>query len=58
MGAPAKANRYSVFQPEFRDDLRYWVEQDRRTALRAQVLVEAILRDYFAPLYSIDKTSR
>lgn len=42
--------RQSVFQPEFRDDLRYWVKQDRRTALRALDLVEAILRDPFAGL--------
>lgn len=43
-------SRQSVFQPEFRDDLRYWVKQDRRTALRALDLVEAILRDPFVGL--------
>jgi len=37
----------AVFQPEFREDLRYWVETDRRVALRALNLVEAILRDPF-----------
>jgi toxin YoeB len=37
----------AVFQPEFREDLRYWVETDRRVALRALELVEAILRDPF-----------
>ena len=42
--------RQSVFQPEFREDLRYWVAQDRRTALRALDLVEATLRDPFAGL--------
>jgi len=36
-----------VFQPEFREDLRYWVETDRRVALRALEIVEAILRDPF-----------
>jgi len=36
-----------VFQPEFREDLRYWVEADRRIALRALDLVEAIVRDPF-----------
>jgi toxin YoeB len=36
-----------VFQPEFRSDLRYWVETDRRVALRALDLVEAVLRDPF-----------
>jgi toxin YoeB len=37
----------AVFQSEFREDLRYWVETDRRVALRALELVEAILRDPF-----------
>lgn len=41
-------SRIAVFQPEFREDLRYWVETDRKTALRALDLVEAILRDPFA----------
>jgi toxin YoeB len=36
-----------VFHPEFREDLRYWVETDRRTALRIFGLIEAILRDPF-----------
>jgi toxin YoeB len=36
-----------VFHPEFREDLRYWVETDRRIALRAFDLVEAIVRDPF-----------
>jgi toxin YoeB len=35
----------AVFHPEFREDLRYWVEVDRQVALRAFALVEAILRD-------------
>jgi toxin YoeB len=37
-----------VFQPEFREDLRYWVETDRKIALRVLTLVEAILRDPFS----------
>lgn len=41
------AERDAVFQPEFREDLRYWVETDRRVALRVVDLVEAILRDPF-----------
>ena len=40
--------RDAVFQREFIDDLKYWVENDRRTALRALALIEAILRDPFA----------
>lgn len=39
--------RESVFQPEFREDLRYWVETDRKIALRALDLIEAIMRDPF-----------
>jgi toxin-antitoxin system, toxin component, Txe/YoeB family len=39
--------RTAVFQPEFREDLRYWVDVDRKTALRALSLVEAVLRDPF-----------
>jgi len=39
--------RESVFQPEFREDLRYWVETDRKVALRALDLIEAIMRDPF-----------
>ena len=37
----------AFFQPEFRDDLRYWVETDRKLALRALDMVVAILRDPF-----------
>jgi len=39
--------RETVFQPEFREDLRYWVETDRKIALRAFDLIEAIMRDPF-----------
>ena len=39
--------RDSVFQPEFREDLRHWVETDRKVALRAFDLIEAIMRDPF-----------
>jgi toxin YoeB len=47
--APAAAGpRAAVFQPEFREDLRYWVEADRKIALRALAVVEAILRDPFS----------
>jgi toxin YoeB len=42
-----KAERDAVFQPEFREDLRYWVETDRRVALRVLALVEAIMSDPF-----------
>jgi toxin YoeB len=39
--------RSSVFQSEFREDLKYWVETDRKTALRIFQLVEAIMKDPF-----------
>ena len=39
--------RDAVFQPEFIEDLRYWVETDRKLALRAFDLIEAILREPF-----------
>ena len=37
-----------MFHPEFIEDLRYWVETDRRTALRALTIVEAALREPFS----------
>jgi toxin YoeB len=37
----------SVFDPDFREDLAYWVKQDRKVALRILRLVEAVLRDPF-----------
>ncbi|MBA3029063.1 MAG: Txe/YoeB family addiction module toxin [Desulfobacteraceae bacterium] len=42
-----KKLRESVFQPEFREDLRYWVEIDRKTALRIFQLIDAIMIDPF-----------
>lgn len=41
-------NREAVFQPQFIEDLRYWVETDRKLALRVLTLVEAILHDPFS----------
>jgi toxin YoeB len=35
----------AIFHKEFRDDLRYWIRTDRKTALRVLDLVEAVLRD-------------
>lgn len=37
----------AVFQPEFIEDLKYWVKTDRKTALRVITLVEAVLRNPF-----------
>ena len=39
--------RDAVFQPEFREDLEYWIRVDRKIALRALNLVEATIRDPF-----------
>lgn len=43
-----RTSREAVFHPEFREDLRYWVETDRTTALRTLQLTEAVMRDPFA----------
>lgn len=45
--AAPSGERVAVFQPEFREDLRHWVETNRKTALRVLTLVEAVLRDPF-----------
>ncbi len=42
-----KAKRVAIFQPEFRDDLRFWVESDRSVAVRVLELIEAVMRDPF-----------
>jgi toxin YoeB len=44
---PGSPHRACVFQLEFRQDLRYWLEQDRRIAARVLELVEAIMREPF-----------
>ena len=36
-----------MFHPEFLEDLRHWVETERKIALRAFTLIEAIMRDPF-----------
>lgn len=40
--------RVAVCHPEFLEDLRHWVENDRRTARRLLDLVEATLRAPFS----------
>ena len=51
-GAKGKGERVAVFHPEFIEDLRYWVDQHRKIALKAFDLIEAILRQ---PLTGIGK---
>jgi toxin YoeB len=40
-------DRDAVFQPEFLEDLQYWVKTNRKTAIRVLKIVEAVLRDPF-----------
>ena len=40
----------AVFDPDMLDDIQYWVETDRNTALRVLLLVRMILRDPFTGL--------
>lgn len=42
-----EARRVAVFHAEFREDLQFWVKNDRATALRILDLVEAVMRDPF-----------
>ncbi len=39
--------RVAVFQPEFLQDLRFWVKNERGAAVRVLDLVEAVMRDPF-----------
>ena len=43
-------SREAVFHSEFREDLKYWVETDRRIALKILDLVEAVLKEPFTGL--------
>lgn len=44
--------REAIILAEFRQDLRYWMNTDRKAAIRAFELIEAVLRD---PLTGIGK---
>ena len=39
--------RVAIFQPEFLQDLRFWVKNERGVAVRVLDLVEAVMRDPF-----------
>lgn len=43
----SRQKREAVFHPEFIEDLQYWVKTDRRIALRALEIVEAVLDEPF-----------
>ncbi len=49
MSAEGEINceREAVFQAEFLEDLEYWVETDRKMALRVLKMVREILRNPF-----------
>jgi toxin YoeB len=40
--------RVAIFQPEFREDLRFWVKTERSAAIRGLDLIEAVMQDSFA----------
>ena len=42
-----KTEREAVFQSRFLEDLAYWVQTDRKTALRILELVHAVSQDPF-----------
>ena len=42
-----KRDRVAIFQQEFLEDLRFWVKNERNTAIRVLDLVEAVMRDPF-----------
>ena len=46
--APTAREWACVFHPEFVEDLRYWVQTNRKIALRAFDLIQAVLRDPFS----------
>lgn len=43
----SKKERASVFQKEFREDLKDWIKNDRKIALKVIELIEAIMRTPF-----------
>ncbi len=45
--ASAPPERLTVFQPEFREDLAYWIKADCKVALRILAIVEGVVGDPF-----------
>ncbi len=43
----ARSTPPAFFQDEFREDLRFWIDNERRVALKVMDLVEAVTRDPF-----------
>ncbi len=42
-----RSERYAVFGVEFREDLRFWVANDRKLALRLLTIIEDVIRNPF-----------
>ncbi len=47
MKSKSRKERISIFHPDFREDLIYWVKNDRKVALRILEIVEAVMKDPF-----------
>ena len=48
MSRKTRPDRGVFFQNEFRGDLRFWIDTNRRVALKIMDLVEAVIRDPFS----------
>ncbi len=46
-GDRSQKTRRMEMEPRFLEDLRFWIEHDRKVALRIMGLVEAVMRDPF-----------
>jgi toxin YoeB len=46
----ARPRRHAVVQPECLEDLRYWVDTNRKTALRLLDLMDAVLQEPYTGL--------
>ncbi|KAI9130749.1 Txe/YoeB family addiction module toxin [Acaryochloris sp. CCMEE 5410] len=44
---PSEVKWEIILDPNFREDLQYWIQQDRKLALRLMVVVESIATDPF-----------
>ncbi len=42
-----RKEREAVFHSEFREDLKYWVKTNRKVALKAFEIIEAIIKNPF-----------
>jgi toxin YoeB len=47
MAKSKRERREAVFHPEFVEDLRFWVKTNRRVAVRALEIVDAVVKEPF-----------